>query len=190
MSISQSFVTLTDLGNRICDPEQEALAKVEAFLSVPLYKIIYAKFKAVVLPEPLALESILRSEGVPEKQKNAARRIFMRSAKQAGFFEVRHDMLVSPVSPQSVGGSSQPFEKPSQDHGEVNSFGKTSDCGGKDRHLLINGLIMNLPPEGEWTIEARKKWLQAASCIFELVYSDSREDRGTLVIAINKDCAK
>jgi len=190
MSISQSIVTLTSLGIRIGDPEQEAAAKIDAFLTVPLYKSAYEKFKANVLPEPSELESMMESEGVPKKQKEVARRIFMRSAKQAGFFGVRHDMLISPFPQKSTGGISQQVEKPSQNHGEGNSAGRSGDFGGNYRHPLINGLMMKLPPEGEWTIEARKKWLQAASNIFDLIYTDCGEGKGTLAITIDKDSAK
>src|ERR1700679_1244427 len=45
LSYSQGTVTLSNLGARVCDPAQDAAAKVEAFLHVPLYKSVYEKFK-------------------------------------------------------------------------------------------------------------------------------------------------
>jgi hypothetical protein len=44
--------------------------------------------------------------------------------------------------------------------------------------------------ENHHEVEARNKWLQDASNIFDLIYTDSREDGGTLVITIDKGSAK
>src|ERR1700722_3302772 len=38
-------VTLTPLGTRVCDSQQEQAAKADAFLTVPLYKQVYEQFK-------------------------------------------------------------------------------------------------------------------------------------------------
>ena len=50
------MLSLTPLGLRIVDSSQEAAARVEAFLVVPLYKAIYEKYKGYTLPPPAALE--------------------------------------------------------------------------------------------------------------------------------------
>jgi hypothetical protein len=43
-----------------------------------------------------------------------------------------------------------------------------------DYHPFIVGLLKTLPEAGSnWPMDARRKWLQAASDIFELIYKDS-----------------
>ncbi len=45
---------------------------------------------------------------------------------------------------------------------------------GAGRHQLIDGLILTLPPEGsEWSTEDRRRWLQAAAAIFDLIYKNA-----------------
>jgi len=61
---STGTVTLTPLGTRICDPQQEQAARVEAFLNVPLYKALYEQFKGAVLPPPSGLSLIATAPGL------------------------------------------------------------------------------------------------------------------------------
>jgi hypothetical protein len=67
------------------DPQQEREARARAFLSVPLYKAIYDKYKGGVLPPAAALERDVVGLGVAEKQTGRARQVFERSAEQTGF---------------------------------------------------------------------------------------------------------
>ena len=73
-----------------------------------------------------------------------------------------------------------------------NNEGKGNGGGsGGPYHPFIEGLIKTLPkPETEWPIEARRKWLQAASNIFDLIYEDSDANKGSLKIEVQKDSAK
>lgn len=92
-------VRLTELGRRIADPSQEAAAKVELFLVVPLYSRIYENYKGFTIPGAAALEKFMREVGVSSKQTGKARQAFMRSARQAGFFAHGEDRLVRPAGP-------------------------------------------------------------------------------------------
>jgi len=56
---SVGTVTLTDLGNRLCDSQQEAAARAEAFLKIPLYEKVYEEFKGGTLPPPSGLETAM-----------------------------------------------------------------------------------------------------------------------------------
>ena len=59
------------------------------------------------------------------------------------------------------------------------------------RHPLIEGLIRELPePQSEWTTEDRKKWLEMASTIFDVIYKDSDDSRGSLKAVVEKNSAK
>src|SRR5262249_54232740 len=72
-------VKLTPLGRRIVDATQEAQAKADAFLAVPLYSRIYEHYKGFTLPGSAALEKFMREVGVAAKQTGKARQAFMRS---------------------------------------------------------------------------------------------------------------
>lgn len=56
-------------------------------------------------------------------------------------------------------------------------------------HPFIEGLLKTLPqPDTDWPIAGRVKWLQAASHVFDLIYtSDEQDDRqGAAFIEIAK----
>jgi hypothetical protein len=165
---------VSQLGHAVLDsdePRQRA-AKVEAFLSVPLYRKVYDEFRNKLLPpRPLGLEQAFVGFGVSAKQKEKARQVFDRSARQAGFYASGQDRLVSPVvaslTPRTDAkpAEDKPMTKPARDEKE-------------ERHPFIEGLLQTLPPPGEpWTIAEQAKWLDAAARIFGLIY---RTDGGEL----------
>lgn len=182
---SQGAVNLTPMGIRLCDSQQEKAARAEAFLAVPLYKAIYEKFKGVTLPAPGGLETTIVGLGVAPKQKETARRVFQRSAQQAGFFAYGNDRLVYPP----IKGVSEP-PLSTEDRTEAGDRGKNGNGGaggGSGHHPFIEGLIRTLPkPESAWPIEARKKWLQAAAHLFDLIYADDTTGN-RIEIKIQKD---
>ena len=91
-------VRLTPIGLRIVDASQNAGAKVDAFLAVPLYQKIYEKYRSYTLPPSGALEREMGALGVCVfKQTGKARQAFERSAMQAGFFRAGEDRLTLPV---------------------------------------------------------------------------------------------
>lgn len=91
-------VNLTDLGLRILEPQHERAAKVEAFMTVPLYKALFERLNGQTLPPPAAVERMAEQLGVAPKQKDKARLAFMRSAKTAGLFELSAERLSLPPS--------------------------------------------------------------------------------------------
>jgi hypothetical protein len=92
-----SSVFLTELGKMAADPKQEVCARVAAFLSVPLYDVMFNKLRDGVLPCDVALEKSMLEEGVSAKQVKRARQVFLRSAGQAGFFAQGKDRLIKPI---------------------------------------------------------------------------------------------
>jgi hypothetical protein len=182
----QRKVTLTQLGSRLNDPKQEAGARVEAFLSVPLYKTIYNKFKGATLPPTSALEAEMAGMGVAEKQTDKARQYFQRSAEQAGFFWSGQDRLVTPATGPNGGAGGASHEQ--EERERVKRHGGGSGGGG-GLHPLIDGLIKTLPdPETDWPIEKRAKWLRAAAQNFDLIYKDAGDD--SIEITVQKGSAK
>jgi hypothetical protein len=52
-------------------------------------------------------------------------------------------------------------------------------------------LLKELPdPQAEWTTEDRKKWLEMASTIFNVIYKDSDDSRGSLKVVVERNSAK
>jgi hypothetical protein len=160
--------SLTDLGRAIVDPDQARGARVQAFLSVELYRAVHERYKGGVLPPPAALEKDMVAMGVAEKQKDKARQVFERSAEQAGFFEHGKNRLVAPGVPQ---GMTQQHEPKREEHGGGGGSG-----GGGDKPVIdpiIQGLLVRLPKSGEvWADADRKLWLQLLEGSFKLIYKD------------------
>ncbi len=175
VSTNRQTISLTPLGMQAVDPRREAQARVDAFLSVPLYKAIYDKYRGRLLPPDAGLEGEMVALGVATKQKDKARQAFQRSANQALLFSQGRDRLVLPpgaVNGEGHGRPSDPvpldaqLSEPSQPPLAFSGSGR-----GPGRHPLIDGLFQTLPAAGaRWSQEERKQWLQAADAIFGLVY--------------------
>lgn len=167
---------LTDLGQRIVDPDQQGAAKSEAFLAVPLFGAVYDRFRGAALPPPAALEREFRELGVAEKQTNKARWAFERSAQSAGFFNQGRERLVKPGFAEGKadqGNEHQPPNSKTFDRAAVD------DGGSGTRHPFIQGLLQTLPEPGTvWALEGRVAWLKAAATCFDLIYRGS----GTITI--------
>lgn len=187
VTYGQGTVTLTELGKRLCDPQQEKAAKVEGFLTVPLYNAIHENFKNVTLPPADALEAEIVKLGVAQKQKGKARQAFHRSATSAGFFWSGPNRLVKPAIKASAAASPAPEMEPDKSEKEKNREDEDQDR----KHPLIEGLLKELPkPQSEWTTEDRKKWLEMASTIFNVIYKDSDDSRGSLKVVVERNSAK
>lgn len=175
-------ISLTHLGLRSLDPQQQKAAKVESFLTVPLYRAVYEKFRGGMMPPTAGLEREMINMGVAKKQADKARQAFQRSAKFAGFFEFGADRLVAP----SVNGASAPQEAPAEEKQKSDFGNGGGGDGGGQYHPFIQGLLQKLPePDSEWPLEARKKWLSTAANIFGLMYTQPGEqDKGVIDIEI------
>jgi len=197
LDYSRGAVTLTPLGSRLCDPMQEQAAKTEAFLLIPLYQRVYEQFKGASLPPLAGLEAAMVTMGVTPNQKDTARQVFQRSAQYAGFFWSGTGRLVLPKN--SAGAAAvveppAPAARPGDEEPEAQRRKKNGSGGGDgsdgDYHPFIAGLLKTLPPaDSDWPMDARRKWLQAASTIFEVIYKDS-ESKGSLRIEVQKDSGR
>lgn len=187
LTYDRGTVTLSPIGTKLCDPEQEKAARVEAFLAIPLYKRIYEEFKNGTLPPTSGLETAIGGFGVAPKQKERARQVFQRSAAQAGFFAFGNNKLVMPSIKAST--STILLDEPEQ---ETEKKKKKEEPEEHDhRHPLIEGLLKELPePKTEWSTEERKKWLEMASTIFNMIYKDSDDSRGCLKVVVERNSAK
>lgn len=169
-------IRLTSLGQNILNPNFEKQARVESFLSVELYKAVYDKFKSHMLPPARAMEQEFESFGVTSKSKSVARQVFERSARQAGFFDYGDEKLIKPTTRNY---ESEPVPIQTKQHSELPTHRAHSNVDGL--HPLIEGLLKELPdPNSEWQLEARLRWLQAATNIFALIYSDDSDKSITI----------
>ena len=186
VTYSQGIVSLTELGQRLNDPQQEKAAKADAFLKVPLYNRIYEQYKNGTLPPPDALANEIAKMGVAPKQKDKARQAFQRSASSAGYFWSGSTRLVRPAIKASAAAPPA-----AQQETETGEEGKKEEEEKPPRHPLIEGLLKELPqPQSEWTTEDRKKWLEMASTIFNVIYKDSDDSRGSLKVVVEKNPVK
>jgi hypothetical protein len=171
---------LTDTGFAIVDKDdkRQRTARAEAFLKVPLYRRTYDEFRGKQLPpRPIALEQAFVRFGVSQKQKEAARLAFDKSATQAGFFANGQDRLVEPI----LGAASAQAARsaPDEDANVVENRRPVQEvavAAPSGLHPFIQGLLRTLPePETNWAVEGRAKWLTAAANCFDLIYKGSGE---------------
>jgi hypothetical protein len=162
---------LTDVGRMIVDPTQARAARARAFLSVPLYKAVFDKYRGGVLPPAAALERDMVALGVSEKQKDKARQVFERSAEQAGFFEHGKNRLVMPgIAPgQPAGDSSK------NDNSGGGGGGGGNDQGGPN-DPLIQAIIQKLPLKGPWPMKVRITWMKMLAMAFDIAYGAEEGD--------------
>lgn len=162
-------VRLTDLGMKVVDSTQADVARVEAFLKVPLYAKVYEKYKGYTLPPASALEREMAAMGVAPKQTDKARQAFDRSARQAGFYNLGTDRLTIP--PMKNRPETKPLDAPPAT--PRNGSGGNSDGELPELDAIIAGLLKRLPKAGEvWPELERKLWLQLLEGSFKLIYKD------------------
>lgn len=167
-------VRLSELGRQILDPAQEAATKVQSFLEVPLYKAIFEKYRGYTLPPPNALENEMTLLGVSSKQTGKARQAFMRSARQAGFFEQGGDRLVKPAL------AGLPSTRPI-DHVPETTLPKPGGGGehgteGLSLDPLLIALLKKIPSPAEgWPAAKRLRWFRTLAMNVSQIYDDEGE---------------
>lgn len=166
-------VELTSIGQLVSDQATERRGRLEAFMAIPLYKALFDRLKGQVMPPPPAIERLMENMGVAPKQKDKARQVFQRSAKQAGLFELSNDRLTIPPSLNTPSSAIEPATP-------VAERLVNGDDGGSDTRSrlppFIQGLIDKLPPpDAEWDLVARAKWLTTAANIFDLMYTGGND---------------
>lgn len=156
---------LTELGRKMVDPNQARAARARSFLTVPLYRAVFEKYKGGVLPPTAALEREMVHLGVSEKQKDRARQSFERSAEQAGFFEHGRNRLVQPGVVADDSSTPEIEER----------NGGTGGGDGPSQDPLIAALIQKLPQKGPWDASQRIAWLNLMTMAFQLTYGAAEE---------------
>jgi hypothetical protein len=164
---SQGTVKLTALGADLNDTQREQVARVEAFLHVPLYRRVYELYKDKQLASPEALNAELAGLGVPSRQADRARQIMMRSAEQAGLLSSDKRRLVRPAFDASNMNKQGEAKRGS---GSTNESSATQTENTIDP--LLAALIKKLPASGShWAVPERVMWLKMAAMAFQMVYT-------------------
>lgn len=165
LEYERGTVTLTDLGIRIIDPKFQRSARVDSFFAVPLFKAAYEKLKGGILPPNAAIERTLETLGVAPKQKDKARYVFLRSAKQAGFFDIDSERLVAPNVPAA--------SAPSQDEPAPIERQPIMEVSQPAVHVAIQGLLRELPAPGSvWPPQKKERFLQAFKSTIDFIYPE------------------
>lgn len=183
-------VRLTPVGRRIADPSQEAAARADAFLSVPLYERVYENFKGYNLPGAAALEKFMRDVGVSSKQTDKARQVFLRSARQANFFEHGEDRLVRPATP-AAGPGTPPLDEIKQEERDTKKNGSGSGDGtGLELDPLLIALLKKIPPPDKgWPGPHRVRWFRTFAMNVSQIY-DGEGEPVEMKIDLEKEAAK
>lgn len=185
INTSPGRIALTELGYRVLDPAQQRGARVEAFLTVELYRKVYDAFRGKHLPpRPAALERTFENYGVSPKQTDKARHAFDRSAKQAGFFDHGNDRLVMPgdIPAQPTSAVQQTREVPTVEQ-------RGGGGGEPPSYLdpLIVALLHKMPPGKTWPLPDRAKWLRALAMNLSFVYEADDGKAGEIDVTIQAD---
>jgi len=163
-------VELTELGRLTADPGTERRGRLDAFMGIGLYRALFERLKGQAMPPNSALERLIETMGVAPKQKDKARQVFLRSAKQAGLFELSNDRMTPPSN------ISHPTTAPSVAPQNTSEQRPIRQRSGEDidHHHFVKGLIEKLPPpDSNWDLASRAKWLTTAANIFDLLYVDT-----------------
>ena len=164
-NVEGGVVRATERGMNILAPtypgRDDRRARLEAFDSIPLFAAMLRHLGNADLPPTVGIDNALRNQfHVPDSAVSEARRTFMESADQAGFFEATggRTRLVRPT----VDGATPPPPPPPGGGGGGGGGGGAS--GGFERHdgggrvgmempsglpRAVAGMLAALPPPDE-----------------------------------------
>ena len=176
LSYKSAEVKLTHAGQRALDQETAKAGRVEAFLSVPLFREMYEKLKGRDMPPPTAIEQQMQMLGVAPKQTLRARQVFIRSARDAGFFEINANRMTKPSvsNTKDLDGSKN----------QSGSGKERPDGAGYDPleipppHPLIAALLDQMPAAGtKWEQARCVMWLEGVLISLGMIYENYEELR-------------
>ncbi|HEX2180006.1 MAG TPA: hypothetical protein VHL54_10910 [Actinomycetota bacterium] len=169
---SRNLIVLTGLGRRILENDTKRQARVEAFLSVPLFRAIFEAHRGDRIPGTLGLELEMVRLGVSRTQVQTARQVFVRSAELAGFFESGPKQLVLPRGTV--------FPPPSTPERPVAA---ASSKAAARYPKLIEAVLDQAPWDRSWTEGEFNAWasllVSAARIHFKVAEPDQRPPAST-----------
>jgi hypothetical protein len=171
-TVKGGVISLTDLGRKLLDPQTRAAARVDAFLTVPLFSQLVEEYKGSRLPPTSGLEQKIAALGVSAKQVSKARVAFQRSAEQAGFFKHGKDRLIPPPrlpeSSETPAGANPRGSRP--DAGR----GIRGPLSGPTLPAPLPELWLTLLRDGRsWSAEKTQEFVETARKLHELLKKES-----------------
>lgn len=149
---ARNRIRLSPLGSRLADPQGRREARVEAFLTVPLYRALYDHHLGRRLPALLGLELEMVRRGISPSQVKSARRLLMRSAGQAGFLEAGSHQLVLPA------GCREPEVSAASTHEGRHRPPPAADSLPPRYPRMVEAVLEQAPWDGEWSREEFEEW--------------------------------
>jgi hypothetical protein len=163
---------LTELGHRIIDESERPAARVDAFLTVPLFKALYdnAGRGGGKLPTDIkGIERWIIDCGVVPNQAPRARQTFQRSGKLAGFFDHGEDRLIPPALNHKARTDVDTVESVAVTTQEPRSVWSQTAIM---QHPLIVGMLQTLPdPGSKLSSEFLNDWTGTFERNLRLIYS-------------------
>ena len=176
LSYRAAEVKLTPAGLKALDSETAKVGRVEAFLNVQLFRQMYEKLAGRDMPPQLAIQQQMQTLGVAPKQTAKARQVFVRSARDAGFFEINPDRMTKPAitsarEPDEPNGNSEGAQAQARDR-EEHSLRRAVP------HPLISALLAEMPEAGTTWEQARcVMWLEGVLISLGMIYENFEELR-------------
>jgi hypothetical protein len=177
-------VAITDRARAILAPvmQDDAInGRAEAFLSVPLYKMVFDRFRGTTLPPDVGLANLFEQEyKILAERKQQAVRVFKDSATQAGFFQSASDRLIRPAAtavstPTPAATEIKREDSPAPER--PRRFGGGGDGTGINPSIL--GLLQQLPqPDAPWSAAEQKSFLDAFTAVVKFIYPVKGEADG------------
>lgn len=178
-------LTLTERAKQILSPvlpTDAERAKVEAFLSVELFKKIYEQFKGQTLPTDVGLKNLLRTQyGIIEDRIVPTLRVMMDSAESSGLFKLagNRSRMTLPILPstEATPAPLPDIPKSIQKSQDSYSGGGGNGNGGGGIDPAFVGLLKNLPPAGSKLGPKRRKALtDAFTSTVNFLYPEEDEE--------------
>lgn len=174
-------------------PGQGERAKVDAFLTVPLFRKVFDEFNGINLPDEIGLKNLLLTQyEIVEERTGPSVRVMLDSAEQAGLFRAagNRSKMVMPLtaavapnppahrdaSPAAGLNGDRSDERADSRRGGGGSGGEGGD--GDDIDPAIRGLLRRLPPVGTpLTPTRRKAFIDAFTAYVAVVYPETDADQ-------------
>ena len=166
-------VELTDLGQAVNDPDRRVDALVEGFLNVGLFRELYERYEGNILPPSAGLEGVLQEMGVAAEAAPRVRRVFSRSATDAGLFAAGSKRLIRPST------STRPAAQ--AEAGATAGDAPAPETAASPLALgpvdpVLGALVQKLADKGNFKDDKqRKQWFKIFKLTFEMEYGSVSE---------------
>jgi len=175
---SPSTVGLTPRAHTILQPDYpstEVRARLEAFLSVPLFRAFLERYEGQPLPPQSGMRNALQTQfQVPREQASLALNRMLTSAEQAGLFAAagNRTKMIRPTT-----SSLSPTPGASSDSHPVLETRIETDR--QTLPKLLEGALEELPDTaGGWSEQGLRDWLDLIEMALRVAYKVPRGPRG------------